>query len=111
MRHVGEKMRLKIGGFSVGFSRSFSVINPKMLRLTKEQYLRFQSGGKVMMPRNLLNEMFERNLINSENPVQFRIHNTRTSILLMCGIYDDFHERDPGSIFLPDWMIEYMDIQ
>ncbi|CAL6024434.1 Putative_ubiquitin fusion degradation protein [Hexamita inflata] len=105
--HIGQKMK-KQTGFEVGYSKALVLGDNRRLKQTRAQSNAYQNGGKVTLPQHMLEDMTNKNLLDSDRPVQFRIHSTRTSIVCLCGV-NDFHMFEKEQIFIPDWMQEYMD--
>lgn len=79
----------------------------RILPFTRAVIDRFQNGGKVILPQSIMTTLVDKNLLNSSDPIQFRIHSIKSKILCLCGILD-YHNKGDDIIFIPDWMQEYM---
>ncbi|CAL6022836.1 Putative_ubiquitin fusion degradation protein [Hexamita inflata] len=107
-KHMGKPFTNKCG-FPVNYSRSLKLQDNRKRRVTPQQNKDFQNSGKIIVSTEIMIILSERRIIKQGASVQFRVHNTRTNIMLMCGI--DFQDIQPDQIYFPDWIHEYMDAQ
>ncbi|CAL6024440.1 Putative_ubiquitin fusion degradation protein [Hexamita inflata] len=108
-KHMGKPFTSK-NEFPVNYSRQLQLQDNRKRKITLQQNEDFQNSGKIMVSTEIMHTLTNRNLIKNDAPVQFCIHNTRTNIMLMCGI--DFQDSiSSDQIYLPDWIHEYMDAQ
>ncbi|KAK8628182.1 hypothetical protein V6N13_063893 [Hibiscus sabdariffa] len=64
-------------------------------------------GNKIIMPANALQPILENQI---PMPLQFQIRNLSTGKVSHCGVFE-FSGHEDDAVFMPDWMMENMQIQ